>query len=219
MKNKLSVLNLTLVAMCMISTLACGFLNRIRNNSSNISANSEAKTNKNTPTVSDAPKDAPRTYLQINGDEIKNLNKGLTPSEPCGYLQDFLKKTPTPYKEYKNSGSYECNTEFLMINNASFRYSASGNKDYISVLSFSQNVGAKNSVDQTTTMLGLMIGNIADVLKKVSGQTLPKELTNAIADKKELKYVFNDGTTSKPRAYQLQVFNITNSYYVMIYFE
>ncbi|HRH43458.1 MAG TPA: hypothetical protein PKY82_17645 [Pyrinomonadaceae bacterium] len=184
------------------------------------SSKTEAKTNTNTTTTTEAPKDAPRTFTEILGDDIKNLNKGLTPSEPCGYLQNILKKTPTEYKEYKD-GAYNCSTEFLMINGSSFRYSGSGNKDYISVLTFYQTIGKKTSSDNEIKMLGLMVGNIADALKQASGQTLPKEVSDALAYKKDLKYVFNDETTSKPRAYQLQVFTLasTNTYIVMIYFE
>lgn len=184
------------------------------------STKTEAKSNTNTTTTAEAPKDVSRTYVEIPGDDIKNLNKGLTPSAPCGYLESILKKSPTPYKEYKD-GAYDCSTSFLMVNGSSFRYSGSGNKDYISVLTFSQTVGAKTSFDTETKMLGLMIGNVADALKQATGQTLPKEVTEAIIDKKDLKYAFNDGTTSKPRAYQLQVFYLSsgNTYYVMIYFE
>lgn len=69
MKNKLSVLNLILVAMCLISTLACGFLNRGNNNSSSLSANnanSNTNVSANTISVANLPTPYPAANCRSN---------------------------------------------------------------------------------------------------------------------------------------------------------
>ena len=185
------------------------------------SAKPEAKTNTN-PTA-DAPKNSSGNYVFIADTDVKNLNKGLTPSVPCSYLEKILKQAPSPYSEEYSGGEYKCFSQYLMLKESEFEYSAHGNKDYISGLRFSQTIGAKVSSDNATKMLGLMLGNMADVLKQATGQTLPKEVAGALADKKELKYVFDDGTSAKPRAYQLHFkhfdFKTYEVYVVWIYFE
>ena len=212
MKNKQTTILLLIIIGFVLS---CRMFSGSQSNSSQ--ANSS---NANSTTTAEMPKNPRRAYIDIKGDDIQNLNKGLTPSAPCGYLANILKKSPSRYAEYKGSGSYDCRTEFPMVNGSSFSYSASGNKDYISVLEFKQLVGGKNTSDQSTKMLALEITNIEDVLQQATGQKLPKEVTDAFVNKTELKYVFEDASASKPRAYQLKVFFLSSgSNYVMIYFE
>jgi hypothetical protein len=170
MERKLSILNLSLVATYLILNLACGFLNRSENNSSNLSANNANSNQKSEQQVS-APKD-------------------LKAPEPCGWLEKSLSlnlKTE-PYKESSYTpGRYDCDQAIVLVNRSQFNYTATGDATTVKQLYISVSIKPENTAKQKDELIDLLWDAANQVAAKAGGQKLTEEMLRSIIayEKKE----------------------------------
>ena len=193
MKNKLSVLNLSLVAVCLILNLACGFLNRSSNNSSNLLAgNANSNTNVSANNANSNQK----------SEQVSTLF-GLKPPEPCGWLEKSLSlniKTEAYKESSYTAGRYDCNQAIVLVNRSQFNYTATGDAKTVKQLYVSVSIKPENTAKQKDELIDLLWDAANQVAEKAGGQKLTEEMLRAIIAYENKEFTLAAGEDStKPQ--------------------